>query len=86
MWYVYFLENKEKQYLYTGSTGNLKRRLGQHNDGESLATKPYIPLTLSAYVAVDTEQKARSLEAYFKSGSGKAILKKRILQTEVQQD
>ena len=83
MWYVYFLENGEKNYLYTGSTGDLKRRLDQHNAGESLATKPYIPLTLAAYIAVNSEQKARVLEKYLKSGSGKAILKKRILQTEV---
>jgi len=27
--------------------------------------------------------KARKLEKYFKTGSGKAVLKKRILQTEV---
>ena len=37
MWYVYFLENRGQNYLYTGSTGILKRRLEQHSAGESLA-------------------------------------------------
>ncbi len=83
MYYTYCLENTEKQYLYIGSPKNLKRRLGEHNTGNCQSTKPYIPLKLTAYVAVDTDAKARSLEAYFKTGSGKAILKKRILQNEV---
>jgi hypothetical protein len=33
---------------------------------------------------VHTEQKARQIEKYFKAGSGKAILKKRILQAPAQ--
>ena len=37
---------------------------------------------LVAYVAVPTERKARKLEKYFKTGSGKAVLKKRILTDE----
>lgn len=70
--------------MYPGSTRNLKQRSIQHNAGESQATKPYIPLTQAAYVAVNSEGKARELEKYFKSGSGKVILKKRILQTEAE--
>ncbi len=30
-------------------------------------------------IGIETEQKARELEKYFKTGSGKAILKKRFL-------
>jgi len=82
MWYVYCLENKSMGYLYVGYTSDLKRRLTEHNDGDSRSTKPYIPLTLEAYVAVRSKQKALALEKYLKSGSGKAILKKRILQSE----
>jgi len=32
-----------------------------------------------SYVAVATEARARELERYFKSGSGKALAKKRLL-------
>jgi hypothetical protein len=35
-----------------------------------------------AYVAVPTVRKAKELEKYFKTGSGKAVLKKRILTDE----
>lgn len=82
MWYVYCLENKEMNYRYIGSTNDLRIRVNQHNSGKSKATKPYIPLSLAAYVGVPSEKQARYLEKYFKSGSGNAILKKRILQTE----
>lgn len=34
---------------------------------------------LEAYVAVKTEKKAQELEKYFKTGSGRAVLNKRIL-------
>jgi hypothetical protein len=43
------------------------------------STKHYAPFVLEAYVAVKTKNKAIELENYFKTGSGKAILKKRIL-------
>jgi predicted GIY-YIG superfamily endonuclease len=83
MWYVYFLKSIPKDYLYIGSTNNLERRRTEHNDGLVQSTKAYRPLEIEAYVAVKTEKKARELEQYFKTGSGKAILKKRILTDEV---
>ena len=79
MWYVYILKSKRKDWRYIGSTGNLRKRFKSHNAGENQATKPYAPFTLEAYIAVRTEQKARDLEKYFKTGSGNAVLKKRIL-------
>jgi putative endonuclease len=78
MWYIYFLELSNGD-LYVGSTDNLKRRIQSHQDGQVLSTKAYLPLKLRSYVAVETESKARELEKYFKTGSGKAIAKKRFL-------
>ncbi len=80
MWYVYALENPKKNFIYIGHSNDLKRRLKEHSDGNTQSTKAYLPLILSAYVAVTSEQKAKRLEKYFKTGSGKTILKKRILQ------
>ncbi len=80
MWYVYFLENQPKEFLYIGSTNNLKRRLGQHTSGFVQSTRLQLPLALVGYIALPTEVQARKLESYFKTGSGKAVLKKRILQ------
>ena len=82
MWYVYIIKSLKKSFIYLGSTDNLKRRLKEHNMGLSKSTKPYAPFSLESYIAVKTEKKARNLEKYFKSGSGKAILKKRILADE----
>ena len=79
MWYVYVLKSKDSDWYYVGSTGQLMKRVEQHNQGLSQSTKYYAPFELEAYVAVQTEQKARELEKYFKTGSGRAVLYKRIL-------
>ncbi len=76
MWYVYFLELSNGD-IYVGSTPDLKRRLASHQKGQVLSTKAFCPVKLRSYVAVETEAKARELEKYFKSGSGKAIALKR---------
>jgi predicted GIY-YIG superfamily endonuclease len=81
MWYVYILKSKKKDWRYTGYTNNLKDRFKNHNQKENQSTKHYAPFRLEAYIAVKTEQKARVLEKYFKTGSGRAILLKRILQS-----
>jgi putative endonuclease len=82
MWYVYIIKSVKSNFIYIGSTNKLKRRIEEHNLGLSHSTAHYRPFDLEAYVAVKTEQKARTLEKYFKTGSGKAILKKRILTDE----
>jgi len=81
-WYVYVLVSLQKNYIYIGSTGNLELRINEHHSGNVQSTKAYRPLKLMAYVAVNTEGRARRLEKYFKTGSGKAILRKRILGDE----
>jgi len=82
-WYVYILRSLIRDFIYVGSTNNLERRLVEHNSGLVQSTKAYRPLEIAAYIAVGTDRKARELERYFKTGSGKAILKKRILTDEV---
>jgi predicted GIY-YIG superfamily endonuclease len=65
--------------LYVGSTNNIRRRLNEHNSGEVDSTKSRIPFSLEAYIAVKDQAKAVELEQYFKTGSGKALLQRRIL-------
>jgi predicted GIY-YIG superfamily endonuclease len=79
MWYVYFLQLANDD-IYVGSTNDLKRRVASHGRGRVHSTRSNIPVKLRAYVAVETEIAARSLERYFKSGSGKAVARKRFLQ------
>jgi len=82
MYYVYFLKSLNSTYRYVGYTSNLKRRLIEHNNGLNKSTKPYQQLEIDAYVAVKTENLAKSLEKYFKTGSGIAFSRKRILTYE----
>jgi len=81
-WFVYILKSSIKNWIYIGSTDDLIRRMRGHDAGLVQSTKAYRQLVLVAYVAVRSERKARELEKYFKTGSGKAVLKKRILTDE----
>ena len=65
--------------FYVGSTDNVRRRLTEHNSGRVDSTKCRLPFSLEAYIAVKDQTKAIELERYFKTGSGRALLKKRIL-------
>ncbi len=79
MFYVYFIKSLTKDFLYVGSTRDLKKRFSQHNSGLSQSTKHYAPFALEGYVAVRSESHARELEKYFKTGSGRAVLLKRFI-------
>lgn len=85
MWYGYILKSLIREFIYISSTNNLDRRLAEHNSGLVQSTKAYRPYEVDAYIAVKTELKARQLEKYFKIGSGKVILKKRIITDEIPQ-
>jgi putative endonuclease len=78
MWYVYFLELSNGD-IYVGSTNDLRRRFNSHRSGHVASTRKFLPAVLKTYVAVTGEATARKLERYFKSGSGKALAKKRFM-------
>jgi len=80
MWYFYVLQSiKEPNYFYKGSTGKLKERFHQHNNGEVESTRPRRPYRLVYYEAYLTEKTARDREAGVKqSGSISVPLLRRI--------
>ena len=78
MVFVYFLKLINND-IYIGSTIDIKKRIYDHKNGRVKATRNLLPLKLKAFIAVSNEHKARQLEKYFKTGSGRAILNKRIL-------
>ena len=39
MWWVYLIKSKKDKSLYMGLTGNLQRRLQEHNSGNTFSTK-----------------------------------------------
>jgi putative endonuclease len=77
MYYVYLLKSRSdpKQY-YIGSTGDLRNRFEQHNDGTSPHTKKFRPWELLAYFAFKNRPSAVAFEQYLKSGSGRAFVKR----------
>jgi predicted GIY-YIG superfamily endonuclease len=76
MWYVYFLGLRNSD-VYVGSRNDLRRRFAEHSRAAVRSTRAHLPARLVAYVGVQDEPTARSLERYFKSGSGKAFATKR---------
>jgi len=67
MWYFYVLQSqKDPNYFYKGSTGDLRRRFAEHNAGETESIRPYLPFRLVYYEAYSTEQAARQRESSVK--------------------
>jgi predicted GIY-YIG superfamily endonuclease len=78
-YYVYVLQNIIKNFVYVGMCSKLIRRFSQHNDGQVHSTKAYRPLELKLFICVPSRLMARKLEKYLKVGSGKTILKRRLI-------
>lgn len=81
MYYVYILQSEKApdQYYY-GMTKNIEKRLSEHNRGQSYHTSKYLPWKLKFYGAFETEQLAGNFERYLKTASGKAFLRKRLIE------
>lgn len=45
--YVYILQSERKQRYYVGYTGDLEKRLQEHNSGKVRSTKAYKPWKLA---------------------------------------
>lgn len=82
MYYVYILYSSESKKFYYGFTRNLRKRLVEHNEGLSKATKPFRPWKLVHYSAFEVESLAKDFEQYLKTGSGKAFAYKRLVSVE----
>lgn len=79
MKYVYILTSKrDPSKRYFGVTGDLKRRLNEHNTGNCAYTSQLGPWELETYLAFKTESKAWQFEKYLKTGSGQAFSRKRL--------
>jgi putative endonuclease len=78
--YILRSENFPDQ-TYIGSTGDLRKRLAEHNAGKSIHANKFKPWNMMAYVALPEKLLAEEFEKYPKSGSGRAFAK-RHLQTQ----
>jgi len=77
MFYVYILQSVNfPEHFYVGYTADLKKRLQDHNRGQSVHTNKFRPWVLQGYVAFDCEEKAQHFERYLKTGNGRNFQKK----------
>jgi putative endonuclease len=70
--YVYILRSIDHpNQTYIGSTSDLRKRLAQHNAGQSIHTNKFKPWKLMAYIALPDRHLGEKFESYLKSGSGR---------------
>ena len=75
MYYAYTLKQTNKNKFYVGYTGNLRRRLIEHNSGENTSTRSRT-WEIYCYFAFEFKELAKNFEKYLKSHSGRAFSKK----------
>src|SRR5207247_10691829 len=76
---VYVLQSEaDPERFYTGRTLNLRARLRRHNTGQVPHTAKWKPWQIKTYIALSDAKRARALERYLKSASGRAFMKKRL--------
>ena len=78
MWTVYILKCADGHY-YTGCTSDLEDRMQRHCCGHVPATQNRRPVKLVTYIAFSEKQKAYDFEKYLKTGSGRAVMYKRLV-------
>ncbi len=76
--YVYVLESLKDKQRYIGYTNNLRERLEKHEKGQSLATRPRLPMKLIYFEACTNQEDAMRREKYFKTTYGRRSLAKRL--------
>ena len=78
MFYVYLIRSSSHPaQTYVGITQDLKRRIAEHNGGQSTHTAKFMPWELVTYHAFHDKNNAYDFERYLKTGSGKAFATKR---------
>lgn len=78
MYYVYILQSLKDEKFYIGSSGDLKRRIDQHQKGMVISTRHRRPLRLVCYEAYILKKEALLREKYLKTSDGQSDLHKRL--------
>ena len=66
MYFVYIIKSRKSGKFYIGCTNNLRRRIEEHNNGLSQATKPYVPWQIMYYEAYRSGKEAYHRERNLK--------------------
>lgn len=78
MFYTYVIKSLKDGHIYVGHTNDLKRRIKEHNSGEVKSTNKRKPFKLLYYEACNVLIDAIKREKAFKTGFGRAYLKRRL--------
>ena len=78
MYYVYVLKSRKDRKFYVGYTGDLQKRLADHNSGITQSTRHRIPFDLVYYEASRSRSDAMYREKYLKTAYGKRYIKNRL--------
>ncbi len=78
MFHVYILKSTLNNRYYVGSTGNVARRLEQHNSGLVRSTKGFMPWILVYQKELSTLSEARKKELQIKSWKKRVAIEKLI--------
>jgi putative endonuclease len=77
--YIYIPQSElDSDRFYTGLTGDLRKRIRNHNRGRVLHTAKWRPWGLRGYIALSDRVRAAEFERYLKSASGRAFVKKHL--------
>jgi putative endonuclease len=76
--FVYVLESEIDKSWYIGFTGDLTKRINEHNNGESYYTNRKKPWKVIYYEVSFNKFDAIAREKYLKSGMGRRYLKNRL--------
>ena len=77
-YYIYVLRSLKDNQLYTGYTGDLKKRVIQHQKGLVQSTKNRLPAELIYFEGCKNQQDATKREKYLKTTYGKRYIKNRL--------
>ena len=75
VFYVYVLRSESDSGFYIGFSTNLRKRLKQHQDGESFAASHRGPWKLIYYEAYTEREDAEGREKFLKSGAWRRFLR-----------
>ena len=80
-YYVYILKSKkDPKQFYIGYTTNLENRMADHQNPKATAyTRQYAPWELETYTVFKDKEPAQRFEIYLKSHSGRAFLRKHLI-------
>jgi putative endonuclease len=76
--YVIISDSHSDRY-YIGLSSRPRDRLAEHNAGKNPSTASFIPWRFAVVFSFPSEKTARRFERYLKGGSGRAFLRRHIL-------